>query len=266
MIVAPPNLTHLHQVPFLKPASVGLREHDAHEIGGVPGAELFHDAGAMNLDGARTDPELAAGFLVRRPVGDQFEHLVFPRGSRVPGPEIRLSSTLVLCASGARQRLKANGAPRPGDRPQACRVDFWLASIQRIALRTSRFSFKAISSSLGTIAAPLATSAAPVQPMLGDPPLFVAISLAAFAVLFGTRRNDATEHQHGLVLAVAVESIVTFAMFDGPADRFARALDPGTSQTVGVATKWQEIGTVPATQAGVNSVCSIAICGNFWLR
>src|SRR5712691_1558107 len=88
---------------------------------------------------------------------------------------------------------------------------------------------KAISSSLGAIVVPLVTLAGPVQPMLGDPPLFVALTLAAFAVLFGTRHIDATEHQHGLMLAVAVESVVklvafvavgafvTFAMFDGPA-------------------------------------------------
>ena len=73
--------------------------------------------------------------------------------------------------------------------------------------------------------------------MLGDPPLFVAMSLAAFAVLFGTRHIDATEHQHGLMLAVAVESIVklvafvavgifvTFVMFDGPFALLAKALE-----------------------------------------
>src|SRR5271169_753584 len=87
---------------------------------------------------------------------------------------------------------------------------------------------KAISSSLATIVMPVVTFAGPVQPMLGDPPLFVALSLAAFAVLFGTRHIDATEHQHGLMLAVAVESVVklvafvavgafvTFGMFGGP--------------------------------------------------
>ncbi len=95
---------------------------------------------------------------------------------------------------------------------------------------------KAISSSLGAIVVPMVTFAGPVQPMLGDPPLFVALSLAAFAVLFGTRHADATEHQHGLMLAVAVELVVklvafvavgafvTFGMFDGPAALFREAL------------------------------------------
>ena len=41
----------------------------------------------------------------------------------------------------------------------------------------------------------------------------VAIALALFAVLFGTRHIDATEHQDGLMLAVATESLVKLATF-----------------------------------------------------
>ena len=41
----------------------------------------------------------------------------------------------------------------------------------------------------------------------------VALLLAVFAVLFGTRHADATEHQDGLVLAMAVESVVKLAAF-----------------------------------------------------
>ena len=60
--------------------------------------------------------------------------------------------------------------------------------------------------------------------------------MATFAVLFGTRHIDATEHQDGLMLAIATESIVklvaflavgifvTFVMFHGPLALFARAL------------------------------------------
>ena len=66
--------------------------------------------------------------------------------------------------------------------------------------------------------------------------------MAAFAVLFGTRHIDTTEHQHGLMLAIATESIVklvaflavgifvTFWMFDGPISMFAQALEmPATA-------------------------------------
>ena len=72
-------------------------------------------------------------------------------------------------------------------------------------------------------------------PYIGDIAFIVTITLAAFAVLFGTRQTDATEHQHGLMLAVATESLVklvafiaagvfvTFVMF-GPSDLWDRAM------------------------------------------
>jgi Na+/proline symporter/signal transduction histidine kinase len=41
----------------------------------------------------------------------------------------------------------------------------------------------------------------------------VALGLAAFAILFGARHADAREHQRGLMLAVAVESLVKLAAF-----------------------------------------------------
>ncbi len=67
-------------------------------------------------------------------------------------------------------------------------------------------------------------------PVLADVALLIAIALALFAVLFGTRHADATEHQEGMMLAVAVEAViklaaflivggyVTFVLFDGPGD------------------------------------------------
>ncbi len=65
----------------------------------------------------------------------------------------------------------------------------------------------------------------------------MACCLRVFAVLFGTRHADATEHQDGLVLAVAVESVVklaaflavgvtvTFFLFGRPADLLRDALN-----------------------------------------
>ncbi|HUE46389.1 MAG TPA: hybrid sensor histidine kinase/response regulator, partial [Aestuariivirgaceae bacterium] len=41
----------------------------------------------------------------------------------------------------------------------------------------------------------------------------VAAAMAGFAALFGTRQVDATEHQRGLILAIAVQSAVTLAAF-----------------------------------------------------
>ena len=51
------------------------------------------------------------------------------------------------------------------------------------------------------------------DPFVSDISLIIAMLLALFAVLFGTRHADATEHQDGLVLAVAVESVVKLAAF-----------------------------------------------------
>ncbi|RMH87915.1 response regulator [Lysobacter pythonis] len=49
--------------------------------------------------------------------------------------------------------------------------------------------------------------------VLADPALYVALSLALFAILFGTRRTDATEHHRGMMLAVAMESLLKLVAF-----------------------------------------------------
>jgi Na+/proline symporter/signal transduction histidine kinase len=88
---------------------------------------------------------------------------------------------------------------------------------------------KAVSASVETILAAHSAGTAAAPPLVGDVALFVALLMAAFAVLFGTRHTDATEHQDGLMLAIAAESVikliaflavgafVTFVMFPGPA-------------------------------------------------
>jgi len=70
---------------------------------------------------------------------------------------------------------------------------------------------------------------------LGDNTFYIAMLLAAFTILFGTRHLDATERHEGLVAAIAFESVVkllafiavglfvTFAMYDGFDDIFSRA-------------------------------------------
>ncbi len=74
-------------------------------------------------------------------------------------------------------------------------------------------------------------------PILQDTALYVAIFMAAFAILFGTRHIDASEHHEGMVLAIAFESVVkvlaflavglmvTYGMFDGLSDIFSRAAE-----------------------------------------
>ena len=72
-------------------------------------------------------------------------------------------------------------------------------------------------------------------PVLRDPSLYIALLLAAFTIIFGTRHLDASERHEGMVAAIAFESVVklmaflavglfvTFWMYDGFADLFAKA-------------------------------------------
>ncbi len=81
-----------------------------------------------------------------------------------------------------------------------------VGSVPYIALQ-----LKAVASSLQTILGDDHNIAD--IPIVGDIALIVALAMALFAVLFGTRRASATEHQHGLMLAIATESIVKLVAF-----------------------------------------------------
>ncbi|MCF8053074.1 MAG: histidine kinase [Desulfobacterales bacterium] len=72
-------------------------------------------------------------------------------------------------------------------------------------------------------------------PVFSDTAFYVALILALFAVLFGTRHLDATERHEGLVAAIAFESVVklaaffavgifvTYGIYDGFGDLIGRA-------------------------------------------
>jgi Na+/proline symporter/signal transduction histidine kinase len=72
-------------------------------------------------------------------------------------------------------------------------------------------------------------------PLLQDSALYIALILAAFTILFGTRHLDATERHEGMVAAIAFESLVklvafiavgafvTFGIYNGFGDIFDRA-------------------------------------------
>src|SRR6201996_171997 len=81
-----------------------------------------------------------------------------------------------------------------------------IGSVPYIALQ-----LKAVASSLETIL--IDEQAISAIPLVGDIALIATLAMAAFAVLFGTRQTDATEHQHGLMLAIATESIVKLVAF-----------------------------------------------------
>ena len=75
------------------------------------------------------------------------------------------------------------------------------------------------------------------QLFVGDNTFYIAMLLAAFTILFGTRHLDTTERHEGLVAAIAFESVVklvafmavglfvTYSMYDGFADIFRRAAE-----------------------------------------
>ncbi|WP_439573382.1 hybrid sensor histidine kinase/response regulator [Phreatobacter sp.] len=113
---------------------------------------------------------------------------------------------------------------------------------------------KAVSASLLTTFEPgeIATMARTL-PLFSDIALVVALSMAVFAMLFGTRHADATEHQDGLILAVAAESIVklvcflavgiyvTYWMFGGFTDLFARVA--ARADIMDAVIRWPDAST-----------------------
>jgi Na+/proline symporter/signal transduction histidine kinase/CheY-like chemotaxis protein len=68
----------------------------------------------------------------------------------------------------------------------------------------------------------------------GDLALLVTLIMATFAALFGTKQTDATEHQDGLMAAIALESVIkiiaflvvgfyiSYVVFKGPSDIFTQ--------------------------------------------
>lgn len=74
-----------------------------------------------------------------------------------------------------------------------------------------------------------------VTPFFSDQAFYATLLLALFAVLFGTRKLEATERHEGMVTAIAFESLVklvafvavgafvTFVLFKGPTDIFQQA-------------------------------------------
>jgi Na+/proline symporter/signal transduction histidine kinase len=111
-------------------------------------------------------------------------------------------------------------------------------------------------------------------PIHQDTALFVSLFLAAFAILFGTRHIDASEHHEGMVAAIAFESVVklvaflavgifvTFGMFNGLEDIFSRAaIRPDLSSLFRVETV-NELGDL-ATLSALSMVVIIFLPRQF---
>jgi len=94
---------------------------------------------------------------------------------------------------------------------------------------------KAVSVGYAVMTTPLGQAMPAQENWWNDSTLYFALALAAFTVVFGTRRLDASERHEGMVAAIAFESIVkllafmavglfvTYGLFDGMGDIFARA-------------------------------------------
>ena len=121
-----------------------------------------------------------------------------------------------------------------------------IGSVPYIALQ-----LKAVASSLETILSE--DQAFSSIPIIGDIALMVTIAMAAFAVLFGTRQTDATEHQHGLMLAVATESIVKLVAF----------LAAGAFVTFWMFTPEELIERAMKTPEAVRAINYVPSIGNF---
>ncbi len=93
-----------------------------------------------------------------------------------------------------------------------------------------------------------------------DSALWYAVLLAAFAILFGTRSIDATEHHHGLMLAIALESLIKLLVFVVIAV-YALRHGPGLLETVQRPLRQLQYGLPPdfLTQT------MLALCAMFCL-
>lgn len=113
-----------------------------------------------------------------------------------------------------------------------------IAAVPYVALQ-----FKAVAMSIAAFAPDSSVVA------FGDPALYVALLLAAFAILFGTRQIDATEHHRGMVLAVALESLVKLVAFVA-IGVFAMAHLPGSGDVLARSMQAAEVVTMQGLPSG----------------
>jgi Na+/proline symporter/nitrogen-specific signal transduction histidine kinase len=90
-------------------------------------------------------------------------------------------------------------------------------------------------------------------PLLADTALWVALVMATFAILFGTRHIDAAEHHEGMVAAVAFESLVKLVAF----------LAVGVFVTFGVNDGFGELFNRAAGQEAVAQLFVIGSSGSY---
>ncbi|MFV2035089.1 MAG: sodium:solute symporter family protein, partial [Halocynthiibacter sp.] len=110
---------------------------------------------------------------------------------------------------------------------------------------------KAVSESVTVLIGPAAAEALPI----GDIAFVVAMAMAVFTVLFGTRHIDATEHQEGLMLAIAAESLVKLVAF----------LTVGGFITFGMLGGLEGLSTILSENLEVNALFTRTPDAPLWL-
>ena len=106
---------------------------------------------------------------------------------------------------------------------------------------------KAVSAGYALLTTPLGTELTPSRHWSSDSAFYVALVLAGFSMVFGTRHLDTTERHEGMVATIAFESVVklvaflavglfvVYGLFDGLADVFAQAMaSPELNKLVGL--------------------------------
>ena len=95
---------------------------------------------------------------------------------------------------------------------------------------------KAIASGYALLTTPNGAQVLPAAHWWADSTLYIALALAGFTIIFGTRHLDSTERHEGMVAAIAFESIVklvaflavglfvSYGLFNGVTDIFAQAM------------------------------------------
>jgi len=110
---------------------------------------------------------------------------------------------------------------------------------------------KAVSESVTVLIGPAAAETLPI----GDIAFVVAMAMAVFTVLFGTRHIDTTEHQEGLMLAIAAESVVKLVAF----------LTVGGFITFSMLGGWEGLSKVLAENSEVTALFTRTPNAPLWL-
>ncbi len=124
---------------------------------------------------------------------------------------------------------------------------------------------KAVAMSFHTLTGQDWQSATIVTPLWRDTALYIALLMALFTIMFGTRHIDSKEHHNGLMLAVAFEALVKllcfaaigyftcFVLFDGIEDIFIQVARHPAVEKLVVARRGDS-GFIAATVLGMTAL------------